>query len=274
MVGAIAFFELDGLHVTSDVLGSSVRCDQSGVRCKIDFPKDNDDFSVPFVSAIDGDSEDSGPPSAVHFQNGRPDVRIVRVIANLDIADPWDPTDKERGVGSFGSQLDAACTAAVTDLCNWARVLVRQHWMEPSGRLPRLISSQVIDLTDEDAEERASSMAFSGLLRVMDPEAILDANDLARIEHAMSTQSSPSVDDVLLADARHLVSWTVGATVVDRSVLLAASAVEIRTRRTLMRLALPEQERLVDALINNPRDWSVGAHGTFLKAVPAVGDRS
>jgi hypothetical protein len=200
-------------------------------------------------------------------------VRQVRVVANVNIAEPWDPSDEFSGEEVVLNRLRALSTQAVTDLCNWTRLLIGQDWMEPPGKYPDLVStSELLDISDAN-NIRGYSLVTSGTILVLPEGTICTGDGLAAVDAAMRLRGSPTAEDLLLADAQHLVHYGPGATDSDRAVLLAAIAVEVRIKRTLRAVATASHAPLVELLIANPRDWSLSAHSFFTKAMPAVCQR-
>jgi hypothetical protein len=105
--------------------------------------------------------------------------------------------------------------------------------------------------------------------RVVAESEVLNAARLQQIGDALQA-GSPTVDELLLVEAGSLLHGE-QVTAPERVTLLSAMAVEFCTRRTLVKVAKEtKQDALLDLLLENPRDWSMSAHGLFLKALPAL----
>lgn len=273
-VASEMYFEIDGLHCEPQVLGESLTVERQDILYRVDLPSRRESFSFTHAS-VDGPSapRDYEPTVAlVELHDDFVEVRLIRVVINLEVPDPWNPQDSTNGETAVLRKLISESRAIVTDLCNWTRVLEKQDWMSPPERLPRLVSqAQLIDISDPESATLLPTMILSaGSIQVLPEKGILDRAGLARVGTALQSRGSPRPDDLLLADARHLVHWRKGPSDPELAILLAAMAVEVRTKAVLQDLATGDQADLVTLLIDNPRDWSLSAHAHFAKAIEAI----
>ena len=196
------------------------------------------------------------------------EVRLVRVIANTEVPDDW--VESEANEEEVRSRLVAESENLTRDFCNWVRVRGRQTWWPPPGERPNLVSTaELLVVTGETTARSLGTLAAPGLrFRVVPPEFVVGENALRAIEGHLQ-QGAPEPAELLLADAFYALQ-TGGDTDPAKAVLLAAIAVETRTRQVVRELANDSQVTLVELLTDNPRDWSLSAHAMFAKAVPAT----
>jgi hypothetical protein len=200
------------------------------------------------------------------------EFRLLRVVVWQDAqlsVETWDP---ENGAEHdlyqdvfHGMRLKA--TQLAGELCERLKLDLGQHWIEPAGRYPRVVNmAGLMDV--ETGKSFRTSYGPTGSFRVFDPATILVSDSLPGIEEKLRS-GSPNADEMLLAEAKHVVE-TDQAAAFNRATLLAAIAVELRTKRLLRTLAGPDRAVLLELLINHPNDWSMAAHRLFKKAIPEM----
>ncbi|MCG2802139.1 MAG: hypothetical protein L6311_08600, partial [Cellulomonas sp.] len=277
LIGAEFYVEVDGIVVDPEVLGRSVTVSRGEERFRIDFPAGPDAF---VISAVSGPFTQSGPPdpreytpsaAVIEQSDNLATVRIVRVAVNATSA-----LSAEGFASSASGQKDLhdqllwelreKAVELVDELCARLNLDVDQRWIEPRGKYPRVLN--LAGLVDLDA-----SMAFgvmlgsAGSIRVLAAESVLNDASLERVARHLK-EGPPAADEMLLVEARHLVEADFPAAP-ERSVLMAAIGVELRTKRLLRSLArTSDQASALDLLLGHPRDWSMSVHGLFLKALP------
>lgn len=278
LIGAEFYVEVDGILARHDVLGSSLKVVRGGERFRIELPTDSDSFSfgyasLPTVGGGRSDPREYTPNVAVlNESESLVRIRLVRVVVNIDAPlsiegfQSSDPIQRELHDSILHALSDKA-TDIVGELCDRLNLEVNQDWIEPRGRYPRVVN--MAGLIDLDAGMTfGTKIGRAGSLRVIDSDSILDASALTRLENSFE-EGALQADELLLAEARHLIEGE-SAVALERSVLLSAIAVELRTKRLLRRLAEPDLTRMVDLLLDNPNYWSRSPHGLFLKALPVL----
>jgi hypothetical protein len=278
LIGSEFYVELDELVCRREVLGSSLKLQRGEVRYLIEFPDRPDAFRFDHVAAprIQGkppDPRDYDRTVALVEQGGdMVDVRLVRIVANVEsslCATSFDRTSSEdqKAHDRLFHDLTSGALQLARDLCDWVRIIFEQVWIEPSGRYPRIVNAiALVDLTAN--RDFGSMIAPAGMVRIVDEDTVLDAAGLAKVRESLE-QGAPAPDELFLSEARYLLR-SQQVTGAERATLLAAIALEVRTKRALQAIADAAQLPLVDLLLENPRDWSLAAHALFHKALPVV----
>jgi hypothetical protein len=278
LIGSEFYVELDELVCGREVLGSSLKLQRGEIRYRIDFPDRPDAFQFshvgqPRIHGKPPDPRNYDATVALLEQGGdMVDVRLVRIVANVESslsAESFDRTSSahQKAHDALLHDLHSGALQLARDLCDWVRVIQQQVWIEPSGRYPRIVNAiALIDLTAK--KDFGSMIASAGIVRIIDPDTVLDAAGLAKVQESLE-QGAPAPDELLLSEAQYLqrsqqVTWA------ERATLLAAIALEVRTKRALQAIADATQLPLVDLLLQNPHDWSLAAHALFQKALPVV----
>jgi hypothetical protein len=268
------YFKIDGIEGRPDILGESVTRVLPSIRVRLDFPASAEGFSfMHAASAVEGlPTRDGKVLALTEHGHDLVEVRLVRVVVNGDFDELADDVDMDTLPPTFRELLLETATAMARDTCNWIRIAVGQDWMQPPDELPQLVSGiQLMKILpgEEHVEAERTITAPGGVIRVIPPEGLLDRTSVGVLRKHVELGAPPQ-EALLLADAKHLVGWKSDQASSDRAVLFAAMAIEIATKRTLRECATPEQAPLIELLIENPRDWSMSAHATFLHAVPLV----
>lgn len=275
LIGAEFYVEVDGIVVDPEILGRSITIPRGDERFRIDFPAGADAFAFPTVGGVVSSAGPADPreytptASVVEQSESLAEVRIVRVAVNAPAALTIEgfvssaPGQRELH-DQLLRELSVKAVELVDELCARLNLDVQQRWIAPRGKYPRVVN--MAGLVDLDA-----SMTFgitqgsAGSIRALAEESVLNDATLARVAGRLK-EGPPAADEMLLVEARHLVEADFPAAP-ERSVLLAAIGVELRTKRLLRALAnTPEQASALDLLLS--RDWSMSVHGLFLKALP------
>jgi hypothetical protein len=271
LLGAEFYFEIHGILASPDVLGESLTLRRSGETWRIDLPSAPDSFQFTHVGTRVDDPRSYSPTVAVlRWSDSLVDIRLVRVMVNVEsplAAETYDDSDGLQRAAHhdlfFGLRQRAG--DLVAELCERLRLDVGQDWIEPAGEYPRVVN--LAGLVDIEAQQAFGGMyARAGRIHIVDdlltPESLRDLQGKLR-------KGPLHADELLLAEAIYLVQaeQPVGP---DRATLLAAIAVELRTKRLLQFLAEPDRVDMLDLLLDNPRDWSMSAHGLFHKAIPVM----
>lgn len=284
-IGAEFYLELDGLTGDRAILGESITLHRDVARYRIDLPDGPNAFTFmrvggPRVGTNQGaDPRDYDPTLAV-LDSGSSNlvvIRLVRIVGNVESslsADTFDPNDadgKQEYSRVFRHLYDGVLALA-RDFSAWTRFEGNQYWAEPEGRYPRIVN--MVSLVDIDAQRGLRiSQGRAGMIRIVADENMLDLARLRRVKDALVAEQQLGVEELLLLEARYILA---GEQVIqaDRATLLAAIALEVMVKKVLRDVASSGQAELVELLLNNPRDWSMSAHGLFSKALAAVSPSS
>ena len=281
MIGAEYFMELDGVIVERVVLGSKLRVGRDGFSFLIEIPSCQDEYHYgTMVTGNETGDERVYVPKLAYLQpkddSHLVEIRIVRVVVNVASDLSADKYDKSK------PEDDVALNAVFLELWNYAHEATReftdtvrshgQPWIEPNGLYPRVLNT--VPLVDTTLSK---SFGFSigralGSFRVVDSSGYLTPERLAAIERTMQQDGPPSVGEVLVSDAFYLAE-SEQANGPSQATLLAAMGVEVKTKAVLKVLAGAEKMELLELLLENPRDWSLSAHGLFAKALPTLAAR-
>jgi hypothetical protein len=281
LVGAEMVIELHGVICGREVLGKSFSLKKGDLKVRVDLPESADSFkfayvSVPRIGDVEPDPRSYSPTSALIMHSetqGTFELRLIRVVVNGEMklgSEEFDHKIVEHREVHDKALHDFRNTAlsVARDFSEWAAIKTKQTWIEPAGEYPQVVS--MTELIDIDASAAFGIMlGTGGRLRIIDKNMILTPEVLEAIKDEMFDGRSPGPDQVLLAEAHHIVSGE-QVTGPERATLLSAIALEVKIKATLNRLACSSQEGILSLALENPRDVSVSAHGLFLKGVPAV----
>jgi len=253
-------FELEGLRVDPNALGSSVVMRSGRVAVRIDLREEETSFTrcqhVKTLLRVVGHSADPREAAvsrtALLRQGSTVEVRLVGVMANLDATfgigdyEDWtvDPARQLEADAIF--TLLAEGTAAITAFCEWLWVTNEQYRNEPTGEYPKLVAG--IRLADVDASLYFPTMlSAAATIHVLPASAIISREDL-QTAAAAAQRGRPDLGSLLLAEAQHFL-WKSDRLAPDRAVVLAAMAAELLVK-TVLRECVPEDKRaLVDLIL-------------------------
>lgn len=150
-----------------------------------------------------------------------------------------------------------------------------QTWLGPMGNLPPILDvhAKTFDSTGHQFECVSDGPI---VVKLLPEEKSLDVDAFKSIAESLtSTQSVSPLPESFLVDANHFLERTFSArdgakNDPQRAVLLAAMACELKVKETLRRKVHPGGRELVEALLSNPRDFSMSASGLFDKAMKAA----
>lgn len=275
LIGAVFYVEVSGIIVDPSILGRSISVGRDDVRYRIDLPSTAGEFtfhSLPQAMLDPPDPRDYVPRAAVvAATDSLAEVRVVQVVANapsmlsIERLKSSEPGQKELHDGLLHNLREAVLDLA-EELSARLNLDVGQVWIAPRGDFPRIVN--MVELIDLDVKQSFRVLIGSGgVLRVVGEETVLNEESVRRLEAALQG-GPPMADELMLVEARHLVEGTFPVAA-ERSVLLAAIALELRIKRGLSFLAdTSERVAALDLLMNNFRDWSMSVHGLFMKALP------
>ena len=219
--------------------------------------------------------QDYRPPQFTGGAQKTVGQQIKRGVQRLLVSVYWDdaPADitAKPGVAKFVQTARELARGVVRELVDWTRVQKEQVWLpehiqdirmthpgslfnDESGELLPIVVGLPIDTYDRaDGSE-------------------IDAEFVALLREKLAIAADVPLPELLLADALHFVR-RLRRPEVQRGVLLAAIATELKVKKTLRDCAgnkLP----LVELILDNPRDVSVAAANLFHKAMRATVGRS
>jgi len=161
--------------------------------------------------------------------------------------------------------------SVLTQFVDWVRIRNGQAWIGVHGDPPELLTGQLVEQgTQAILQSNISSSTPDFAVLHGHPRAIgLDDCEFIKAKLGVSAELPQS--ELLLADALFHIGNAFPDT--RRAVLLAAIACETKIKSVLRRLA-GNKQKLVDLLIENPRDYSLAAEALFTKALDAIADTS
>jgi len=154
------------------------------------------------------------------------------------------------------------------------RLRVRgQTWLGPIGSVSYSVAPHAT--TYEDETNYRFLFGHGGTLHVQarPEDTALDAGSLERLTDSLAASEALPLPESFLADADHFLGRGTPNDL-QRAVLLAAIGCELKVQEILRTKVFPGGLALVEALISNPRDFSMRAAGLFDTAMKAAVGRS
>jgi hypothetical protein len=260
------YFEVRGVLVRAELLGTKLEFDRGGLRVEILIPGNGADRHWEGFGAVKPvyGGEPNGHAFAVH---------TVKVMVF---------GEGPRGQDTAGSiehlrKSFHAAESAIAELVEWARIH-GQPWLGLHGQPVRrvgnhLLGDDSVDIADYGFSEDVLPAIEDEREPAYDGGASLDtaqASSLAR-QLDCGTVALP-IAETLLADALYFIGLRPPDC--QRAVLIAAIACEVKVKDTLRQKVPQDRRSLVDLLLENPRDWSIAALALFDKATDAALGRS
>ncbi len=233
-------YVVDELFVREDELGQTLpTVSKDGMAVTIEFPNAEGRFrpDSPPDSALAGSRYESEPPLI--------SVRYIRARVETGRKPGREGPGKAEGVVLRGA--DDAASPVVRALLDWARATQQQVWLSPPHQRPRILPRPV--LYDEGGNRYQWPSELRG-------GVILEKGYLARMGSVFEIPfdtletGTVAVAESLLADAQWAV-WPRFDPDQRRAVVLAASALEVKTPEALRKAASPEQLGLLDVLLKS-----------------------
>jgi hypothetical protein len=173
--------------------------------------------------------------------------------------------------------------AVMRDFIEWHRVR-GQTWLGLHGQAPKRLRFE--RYLDEDTGKPPSYSVTIDLSEIFNhpsvralPERLMrrfssatDEKHLLALRGNLEAGRRPDLADQMLADALYFADRDEPE--LPRAVLFAAIACELNIKHILLSKASAEKRPLVDALLGNPRDFSMQVTGLFDKALKATLGRS
>lgn len=272
---AIHHFVPNGILVSEAVLGSERFVAFQGHDCKLIFPSQTYDFGVDPTSDLEGYTALQGQAS----RDGKilyAQVFLIRIevemdgdlkIAQFPQGEAFPKALTDEGFRLLRESADIASNL-LTAITAQARIVKGQFWLDPQHNLPRVIWRS--ELRDDSGVLLPLGYGGGVSSRVhSDDDQIIGDSDIETLLSRVSNQIELPVPETLLADAM-FYAWRSRQPDPRLGLTLAAFACEAKIKTYLQDVATAEQLKLVELVINSPRDVSVQAAGLFDKALEAV----
>lgn len=281
-IAAEYHIEIAGVLVERELLGKSISVHQESHRLRIDLPEAADSFSndirmgMPSMEGDMPDERDYEPHSCLLDSKSSPyvEIRIVRVVVNslsnltIDGFDSKDPAHEKLYQATFNEFWQWALSGA-RDFVDLVR-LRGQPSIEPSGRWPNILNAiRLWEIRDGNAHGFPIVVGKGGSILIIGDQAILNTENFDRIQADLANQHGPQVGELLVGEALYLVQ-SQSQTGPAQATLLAAMGVEVFTKDVMNAIVKEDQKEVLVLLLENPRDWSMAAHGLFHKALPTI----
>lgn len=280
-IAAVCAFEIDGLWIRAELLGTHRDFVIDGHRARLVFPEAEP--ATGLHAPLPNASEELGVRSS-HLEQPLEafEVLVLRVLIYFEAS--FSASSFSDGRRPDKESRDAL--ALTNDATRMAQRFARQHlwpylehlrtkygqyWLGMSTDQAPLREVKLYDL---DADQRLPfgsihMRASLGMKRAL-TEALTVEQD-ARAIAEVRRGETPSTPDKLLADARYLI-WSDADH--KHAVLLAAIACELNVKDVLRRLVAEGSQPLLDLVLANPRDVSMAVVGLFDKGAKAVTGQS
>ncbi len=270
-------YEVGHLWLCAEALGASATFDRDGLQVEIAMPRERTQFSDRvrnddwFWVALTGTTAGS-----LHGPDEFFEIRLIGVLVRGDSPVSSDDFPPEGSVGNaalrafeFFRRAQAVADSALADFIDWARVW-GEPWLGLHRQVPPQVGTQLI--FDDERNKPLPIGQVQPYLGRDHPIVGLTSEDFSHLAKHLGAREEPALADVLLADAVFLSSEAHCDP--GRAVLTAAIALEVRVKEVLRNAASPEAARIVDLILENPRDWPQPAAALFDKAMVAVTGRS
>jgi hypothetical protein len=273
---AVLYVEVDGLYVARELLGTTLQFQRQECDVTLQFPSDMNDFKGvvddEFWSAV-------GAPSSGTKNDPEQRVSVNAMKVEVTGDSDLDPTtyggsqdSRQREYFDWFRRAGDIGLAAIQDLCDWVRTAKEQAWLGETGAATRLLGVQ--SLLDAATGSRLPlGMPRTIEVSLRGDDAALAPPDTEFLLSALSKGTEPEVAELFLADARHALSYSEPRDPT-RAVVLAAIALEVRTKQAVRRLASVDQRSLVDLVLDRPADVSISVVALLNVGLDAVVGRS
>jgi hypothetical protein len=271
-IRADLFFRLNGMFVERSLLGYSLRFDRDGAQVVIRFPSEDDDAMFALddhaEKLLERDAWRVTRPPPVSKDEVFSELYVVMVSISLRCK-----------ANDVDDKVHTIADAIMRDFIEWHRVR-GQTWLGLHGQALKRLSFE--RYLDEDTGKPPSYSVTIDSSEVFDhpsvralPERLMrrfvsaaDEKFLSAIRISLEAGRGPHLADQMLADALYFADR--GEPELPRAVLFAAIACELKIKHILLSKASAEKRPLVEALLGNPRDFSMQVAGLFDKALKAT----
>lgn len=271
-------FPISELRVSSEMPGSRVECIVDDYSCAIIFPQ------IDFVNeCIKWQSTDA--TTGRHPVGGRPTEYIIRELrietqvqssgstfVTLGVDGEESTVTHNFDVKSLFATGEEIANKVLRRYLDYVRFRHEQYWLRSSSIVHRNVYNEVIDSTGRAIESNlndrrgivAPQSGEDGLLTVAKSNSIV-----SQIEQDVGIE----LEEELLADAR-FIGWPPKDPYYRLATVLAAMACELKIKNTLVRLARPDQQELVEFILKNYRDVAYALIHLYDSGLKAVCGRS
>jgi hypothetical protein len=264
-------FAVNDLLVAREALGATVEFERNGYRVRVKFPAHDKEF-FPRWNDIESIAIGGDWSGVVGDPRQRVNVLIVQVavfgegpVSAKDFEGAPEARPTSRAIEYFQKTFLVA-QAVCAELIDWARVR-GQVWLGLHGQHPERIG--IDSLIDDDTDRRLPVGFHTLEVRESPPESAIDPAFISSLDQLLNDGRPPlPIAETFLADALHF-AWARLADL-QRAVLLAAIACEVKVKRVLRDKTTPGILPMLDVLLENPRDWSLAAAALFDKAMRAA----
>jgi hypothetical protein len=284
MLTAICHFQVLGLWVNTEFLGTRETITYFGHKITLIYPEGQADFGInPHDSGLctlGVYRYDFSEFSEFSDFTAR-DVLIIRAEIEVD----EDPAAQiSASVEHDAEPLYWQCTAILTESINIACAFVQeyldlvryqlgQHWLGPSAWQVR--PTWLCELLDNEGNKLPAEyiVGFPIKDQFRDPQSVISRDVHTTLLRKISEGTKPKVAEILLNDAKY-VGLESDHPDLRQAVLLAAIACEVKVKDVLTALASPDQKPILSRLLGNPRGRSMSAAALFDKGMDSICNRS
>lgn len=272
LVTATHHFPVNELWVFEDLLGEAFEVVFRQHKCKLHFPADTDAFGLHGSDYLSIVGRTTVPAEGTTLTKAA--VAVLAVDVEMDsqlTADDFpagqtvDRTLVEQASALLHESAEIA-RSLVFFVATQARIRTHQYWLEPIA--PRVIwLSRLVD-----AQGQRIRVGYNDPLTVHwsgEWQHALTRSELESTLELAKEEEAPPLPETLLADAL-FYAFRADQPNLELGLMLAAVACETKIKSVLAELAAPDQEALVDLVLENPRDVSVAAASLFDKGLAAV----
>jgi hypothetical protein len=273
MLTAVTHFQVPGLWINTELLGTRNTTTFRGRPITLVLPDGPADL---VLNKTDSDVRIFGVYR--HYSGQGPsatDVLLVRVEVGIDedLAELGVPA---RDLFMRGTSIltDAVQTAQafMQEYLSLVRSQLDQYWVGPSAL--QLDPVQTCELRDSDGRNiPAEYMRKFRIKGPRTPELAVSTSVQKDLMRQVSEGVKAGIAETFLSDAK-FIGLESDHPDLRQAILLAAIACEVKVKEVLITLASTEQKRVLNLLLENPRDWSMGAAALFDKGMDAICNRS
>ncbi len=259
------YFEVRGVLVRAELLGTKLEFDRGGLRVEILIPGKGTGRHREGFGAV--------RPVYANETYGQFAVQTVKVVV---FGEGPRGEDTDGSIEHLRKSFRVA-ESAVAELVEWARIH-GQPWLGLHGQPVRrvgnhLLGDEGVDIADYSFSEDVLPAIEDEREHTYDGGASLDRSHASSLTQQLgSGKIALPIAETLLADALYLIGLRPPDC--QRAVLSAAIACEVKVKDILRQKVPTDRQSLVDLLLENPRDWSVAAPALFDKATDAALGRS
>jgi hypothetical protein len=260
-----------GIYVTAATLGQRGAVTFQGKKVVLTIPDADDAFWDEQYPGIPR----GGAFGLLRMPPGEREPAVARTVKQLRVEVFFNDVEvgdfpKEMVICSKGAQV---AREFVTGFIEYARAMLHHDWLGTSIDRPELIGDTSLFDADSEARFQVGQGEFHYRSPFFDQQTNVSPELLDRILADLAADGFPPFSRRLLYDALYLTR-TRHPPDFRLAVFSAAVAVEMQIKQTLEAMCHDEGRALLDALFNNPRDYSVAIVSHLDKTAMAVCGRS